>query len=112
MNYGIGEYKITFVQEGKNITLTHSKTEINGLIASFEAFNHLPAAVVVLTGKSLGNQEIIKWKWDFGNGEISEEQNPRVMFKEQKFYTISLTVISESGCENTVSKSHEWAYRY
>ena len=40
---------------------------------------------------------IISWKWDFGDGSISHEQNPKHAYNERGLYTVTLTVIDESG---------------
>ena len=54
------------------------------------------------------NDEAIAWNWDFGidniTSDVSTEQNPTYNFPGQGSYTISLTVTSLLGCEQTVSK--------
>ena len=44
------------------------------------------------------------WKWDFGNGVSSIEQNPTHVYAEPGIYTISLTV-SDSSSSHTETKS-------
>jgi hypothetical protein len=41
--------------------------------------------------------EIIKWSWDFGDGSISNEQNPSYEYSIYDIYTISLEVEDENG---------------
>ncbi|WP_075601894.1 PKD domain-containing protein [Saccharicrinis aurantiacus] len=41
-----------------------------------------------------------KHLWDFGNGETSEEVNPRYKYPEIGVYSLSLYVESEFGCEH------------
>ncbi len=53
-------------------------------------------------------EEIVKWRWAFGDGAISSQQNPSHIFPGPGLYTISLTVtgyVEEQLEENT-------AYQY
>ncbi len=45
------------------------------------------------------------WLWDFGDGTTSTQQNPVHQFNNVGNYTISLTVKTAAGCENTVTKT-------
>ncbi|MCD4792525.1 MAG: PKD domain-containing protein [Bacteroidales bacterium] len=49
---------------------------------------------------SYGNNEILSWFWDFGDGEISTQQSPYHEFETDGVYETSLTVITEN-CEST-----------
>ncbi|MEQ9229376.1 MAG: S8 family serine peptidase [Cyclobacteriaceae bacterium] len=44
------------------------------------------------------------WFWDFGNGQQSTTQNPSINYQAAGIYTVSLSVTSELGCEDTYSK--------
>ena len=44
--------------------------------------------------------QIIDWYWDFGNGAMSNEQNPVMQFSTGTF-TVCLTIITTSGCTST-----------
>lgn len=48
---------------------------------------------------------INQWLWDFGDGTSSTEQNPTHTFSQSGDYIISLTVINEVGCSDTISKT-------
>jgi len=41
----------------------------------------------------------ISWLWDFGDREISKEQNPTHIYKEAGLYTVSLTATNEAGSD-------------
>lgn len=45
--------------------------------------------------KSIGKVEF--WHWDFGDGNISVEQNPQHIYKESGEWTVILTVEGEAG---------------
>jgi len=109
-NYGKGIYTIVFKVEGVIHELSHDISDLEGPQASFKATNYLAAAVTFFEDQSTSTEEITSWSWDFGNGEISTEQHPRIMFAEQKVYTITLTITTASGCTNTTTLLHEWAY--
>ncbi|MEM9835812.1 MAG: PKD domain-containing protein [Bacteroidota bacterium] len=45
------------------------------------------------------------YRWDFGNGETSEENDPCTMYDTPGEYTITLTATNEFLCETTVSQT-------
>lgn len=49
--------------------------------------------------------EIKSYKWDFGDGFFSAEQNPVHEYKEGGDYTVTLTVISSRGCSASFAKN-------
>jgi large repetitive protein len=48
--------------------------------------------------------KIVSRKWNFGNGTTSTLKNPEVTFNSITSYTVTLIVVSEAGCADTVSK--------
>ena len=109
--YGKGIYKVVIAHEGKEETLTNDVTPLQGPTAKFNAVNLLAAAVTSFEDKSFSEKEIVAWQWEFSNGETSDLQNPKIMFAEQKIYTVKLTVTDSDGCSTTIEKEHEWAYK-
>jgi gliding motility-associated-like protein len=51
------------------------------------------------------NGIISQWNWDFGDGSISTEKNPKHLFVHSGTYTVTLKVTSETGCTNSLSKN-------
>jgi gliding motility-associated-like protein len=45
------------------------------------------------------------WSWNFGDGSFSTEMNPVHVFTDTGVYTISLSGITQYGCENSLSKN-------
>ena len=45
--------------------------------------------------------DVVSWFWDFGDGTTSEEENPVHVFEGVGVRTITLTVETEFGCEQT-----------
>ncbi|MFT3746951.1 MAG: PKD domain-containing protein [Agriterribacter sp.] len=46
------------------------------------------------------------WKWDFGDGETSTQQNPTHEYQKPGNYSVTLTVTSATGCEATITKAN------
>jgi gliding motility-associated-like protein len=46
---------------------------------------------------------IVKWLYDFGDGEIDSSQNPFHVYAAAGEYTVTLTVTSAAGCTNSFS---------
>ncbi len=47
---------------------------------------------------SISQNTIVKWEWDFGNGEKSKMQNPEHQYLATGRYVVSLTITDEYGC--------------
>jgi PKD repeat protein len=48
------------------------------------------------------NEPIIAWRWDFGDGSISTQQNPSHTYETIGVYTVTLTVESSIGTDTRV----------
>jgi gliding motility-associated-like protein len=44
------------------------------------------------------------FKWDFGDGDTSNQANPRHLFNETRTYSVCLIAINTAGCSDTVCK--------
>ncbi|MFC2176162.1 gliding motility-associated C-terminal domain-containing protein [Bacteroidota bacterium] len=47
-----------------------------------------------------GDQSIVSWFWDFGDGASSETQNPEHMYEEENQFDVVLIVENEEGCKD------------
>ena len=47
---------------------------------------------------------ITGWKWEFGDGGSSTEQNPRYNYKNGGSYTVTLTITNDQGCTKLITK--------
>jgi len=52
-----------------------------------------------------GDGEIVAWTWDFGDGDVSYERNPRHRYPEQGTYEVRLTVIDDRGAASVIYAS-------
>src|SRR5690606_54795 len=48
---------------------------------------------------------VVRWEWDFGDGNTSNEQNPKHVYVNAATYTVTLTVYSGIVCQATISKT-------
>lgn len=58
--------------------------------------------LVAFKDESVGN--IASWKWDFGDGGTSDEQNPRHVYAKPGNYVVILTVTAPDGSTSRHSK--------
>lgn len=58
----------------------------------------------------LSTGEITSWKWEFGDGETSEEQNPEHTIKAcpMDLCTVTLTVCGPAGCDTETKDEYLW----
>ncbi len=58
----------------------------------------------------LSTGEITSWKWEFGDGETSEEQNPKHTITKcpMDLCTVTLTVCGPAGCDTETKEEYLW----
>ncbi len=54
---------------------------------------------------SNSNEPIVNWDWIFGDGDISDLQNPLHLYPGEDTFNISLFIYAENGCCDRVDKS-------
>ena len=52
-----------------------------------------------------GSGDIIKWQWDFGDGEGSSDSNPQHIYKSAGNFNVSLRTTNSLGCIKSKTKS-------
>ena len=83
----------TTISVSENVTADFSADlEVEGELA-------LPNALMTFTDLSVNASS---WYWNFGDGEISEQQNPSHTYSKAGSYTVSLTATDENGCVQTI----------
>jgi gliding motility-associated-like protein len=45
----------------------------------------------------------VAWEWNFGDGNISNDQNPVHVFGKKDIFSVQLTVSNELGCQESIS---------
>ncbi|MGZ8558430.1 MAG: PKD domain-containing protein [Chitinophagaceae bacterium] len=64
----------------------------------------VPVSVKFTDLSSSASGSIVGWEWNFGDGGTSTLQNPSHSYSNTGFYTVTLTVTSNSGCKRTTTK--------
>ncbi|WP_292391358.1 PKD domain-containing protein [Methanosarcina sp. UBA5] len=59
---------------------------------------------VAFTDKSAGSP--IKWKWNFGDGTSSTEQNPKHEYSQEGKYKVTLTVTNAAGSSTAIKTNY------
>ncbi|MBL7052722.1 MAG: PKD domain-containing protein, partial [Candidatus Marinimicrobia bacterium] len=102
-----GTYTVTFT-----VTTTHGSNSVTQDLevlepvaptASFTAdptLGYLPLEVTFTNTSDLGTGELVSYLWDFGNGDISAEENPVYTYTYTGDFLASLTVTTTHG-DNT-----------
>jgi PKD repeat protein len=101
-----GQYTVTLNVSGNNLSSSASKTVTvtNPLIAAFSWSPSNPTINdnVTFTDQSTGG--VSSWYWTFGDGSVTQEQNPAKRFNTPGTYAVTLSVTR--GSENAfVSRS-------
>ena len=61
-----------------------------------------PGYLIGFKDKSIGN--ISAWTWDFGDGNVSYEQNPMHVYQNSGVYSVCLQVYGDYGCYDRTCK--------
>jgi gliding motility-associated-like protein len=49
-------------------------------------------------------QDVVAWKWDFGDGQLSEVQNPVHQYNQLGAFNVTLQVTNQQGCAAAILK--------
>ena len=75
--------------------------------ADFTADNaegYPPLEVGFMDASEEGSSPIVSYSWDFGDGDMSDEQNPTHVYASDGNYDVSLTVVDAAGLMDTETK--------
>lgn len=107
-----GTYTVTLIatsNEGCTDTISHQVT-INPLptanFLSISAAGCGPLTVQFTDSSFIASGSVVAWFWDFGDGSSSTLQNPSHTYAASGTYSVSLTVTSNLGCQNTTVQSN------
>lgn len=80
-----------------------------GVTADFESEPDLPAGGIHFSNTSTNiDNNTYSYLWEFGNGEVSADKHPFMMY-EEGVYAVKLT-ISGSGCASIAEKEVTFSY--
>jgi PKD repeat protein len=49
--------------------------------------------------------DVLSWHWNFGDGQLSSDENPQHIFTSPSQFEVSLTTLNENGCQNSNTKT-------
>ncbi len=64
-----------------------------------------PLKVQFTDSSSAGSGVISQWQWDFGDGTLSNDQNPAHTYTNSGIYTVILRIVNSNGCSQVITKS-------
>jgi PKD repeat protein len=108
-----GTYNVTLTItdiSGCDNTITHTVTVTSGPVPAFAYQQACMGTATQFTDLSSppAGSTIASWHWDFGiNGVLSDTsdlQNPEFTYTQAGLYTVTLTVVTENGCSNSISQ--------
>ena len=115
LNNGSGSatYTVTLVIKGSTGTDSITKTNYITVYASpkvafsADATQGCPPLNVNFTdGTKAGSGTIKTWLWDFGEGQLSNQQNPSTTYHSSNTYRVSLSVVNTYGCKQTAQSEN------
>ena len=71
------------------------------------AFDYTPNPPTPNTALQFQNRSVgaTSYKWDFGDGTTTEDENPTKIYEQNGFYTVCLRAINEFGCPDTICET-------
>ncbi|MCO5382660.1 PKD domain-containing protein [Methanosarcina sp. Z-7115] len=106
----VGSYKVTLTATNTEGSNTTTKTDyikvIEKPVAKFTSnvTSGKAPLTVAFTDKSTGIPT--KWKWIFGDGAKSSDQNPIHQYSQEGKYKVTLTVINAAGSSTTTKTNY------
>lgn len=106
-----GFYEVTLVVENFTTLCRDSITRTVGISAvnpGFSVDTTVACAQVGInfTDTSNANNPIVNWRWEFGDGNISNAQNPTYAYAASGFYDVKLVTTDSLGCEDSTTISN------
>ncbi len=104
-NAGIYYATLTVVSDHNCMASTTNSFEVYPLPNVIFSFNNVCQGVAAyFTNQSnIISGSIVSYQWNFGNGLISSQPNPNVMYNSAGNYVVTLTAISDKNCISSVS---------
>lgn len=101
-NYGAGEYTVVLTINGQCESLSTEVIEAPDPVALGDVHDDCETEVFSFTDQSnVSSGAIVNWLWEFGDSDISTQQNATHEYGQDGFYNVSLTVETDSGCTDT-----------
>jgi len=83
------------------VTIFVAQTPVTNFIADVTA-GCAPLCIQFRDLTKVPNGRIAQWRWQFGNGDTLDEQNPIYCYPDTGSFSTSLTTVSNNGCSSTL----------
>lgn len=105
--YAAGAYSVVITNPNGCSGIVNSTVSVNPLpVTGFTAIGGCAGQPVNFSDTTnLSSGSISQWLWDFGDGNSSLLQNPVHAYSASGLYSVSLTVLSDSGCTDSFSQN-------
>ena len=102
-----GAYQVTVTNPNGCSGIIATTLNVNPLpIADFTPnYACIDHAVIFTDLSTVNGGNIISWNWNFGDGNVSQQQNPIHTYLSTGTFTATLTVVDNKGCSSTITKS-------
>jgi PKD repeat protein len=101
----LGTYTVTLTASNKDGVDSTTKTNYISTtlapLANFKADAQVGKAPFIVQFTDMSSNNPTSWKWDFGDGTSSSEQNPRHIYQREGSYDVSLTVTNQYGSDTS-----------
>ena len=114
-NLKSGKYTVIAKTENEILdTLYINVPDSGNVISDFKIYDILVGneLITIFENKTLidkknwKDQKNIQFKWDFGDGSVSNQAEPEHSYANSGTYQVSLNVISKYGCSDSLTKSY------
>jgi PKD repeat protein len=103
----LGTYTIRYAVESNDgcKDTSYGLVNISDLPTAKYGYKKNDQLTFTFTDSSLENgNTIVAWNWDFGDGNISNLQNPVHTYTSEVSYTVKLCINTDKDCESCISK--------
>lgn len=73
---------------------------------SYDTGGCVPSCTQFFDLSTVSQGRIIAWNWDFGDGDSSTTRDPLHCYKKSGFFTVGVSITSDSGCSSFSSKTN------
>lgn len=111
--FAAGKYTVKLIASNGSASDVVTKTNFITVYASpsvvFGAGTYTgcyPLSIPFTDSSSAGDGTISTWQWDFGDGYVSNLQNPVHVYSNPGKFNVSLTIKNSFGCATTLTKQN------
>ncbi|MBX3240514.1 MAG: PKD domain-containing protein [Chitinophagaceae bacterium] len=103
-----GVYNVKLINRFANCTdsVTRQIVVVSRPGVDFTAVNNFGCNAAYSVDFQSNAATAVSWLWNFGDGNTATEENPTHTYTGTGNYTVSLTITTAGGCQNTITKNN------